>query len=149
MPNDYAFTPLPPSRLDVRRSPLADLAGNWRGEMILDGSGERVPFTLLRDHTDDAAVAGRFLFFATRDVPPTGMKLLEAANAVFVSLVGPYYCPRENADVMTVFEGTRTDDRIEGTFYTRVQNWRNTLRSGRFVATRAGTNAGNNGSRAA
>jgi hypothetical protein len=108
-----------------------------------------VPFTLLRDHTDDAAVAGRFLFFATRDVPPTGMKLLEAANAVFVSLVGPYYCPRENADVMTVFEGTRTDDRIEGTFYTRVQNWRNTLRSGRFVATRAGTNAGNNGSRAA
>lgn len=144
MPNDYAFTPLPPSRLDARSAPLGALTGNWRGEMILDGSGERVPFTLLRDHTSDASVAGRFLFFATRDVPPTGMKLLEAANAVFVALVGPYYCPRENADVMTVFEGTRRGDSIDGTFYTRVQNWRNTLRSGQFSATRAGS-----GSRAA
>ncbi|MBK6486693.1 MAG: hypothetical protein IPF98_07465 [Gemmatimonadetes bacterium] len=118
-------------------APLGALAGNWRGEMIIDGTGERVPFTLLRDQSSDAAVAGRFLFFATRDVPPTGMKLLEAANSVFVALVGPYYCPRENADVMTVFEGTRDGQRIEGSFYTRVQNWRNTLRSGQFSATRA------------
>jgi hypothetical protein len=139
MPNEYAFTPLPPSRLDARMpAALGALAGNWRGEMIIDGSDERVPFTLLRDQSSDAAVAGRFLFFATRDVPPTGMKLLEAANSVFVALVGPYYCPRENADVMTVFEGTRSGEHIEGTFYTRVQNWRNTLRSGRFSASRAG-----------
>jgi hypothetical protein len=138
MPNEFAFTPLPPSRLDARRpAVIGELAGNWRGEMIIDGSGERVPFTLLRDQSSDASVAGRFLFFATRDVPPTGMKLLEAANAVFVALVGPYYCPRENADVMTVFEGTRNGQHIEGTFYTRVQNWRNTLRSGHFSATRA------------
>jgi hypothetical protein len=138
MPNEFAFTPLPPSRVDSRLpAPLGALAGNWRGEMLIDGSGERVPFTLLRDHSSDAAVAGRFLFFATKDVAPTGMKLLEAANAVFVALVGPYYCPRENADVMTVFEGTRNGPHIEGTFYTRVQNWRNTLRSGRFSATRA------------
>lgn len=137
MPNEFAFTPLPPSRLESRLpAPLGALAGNWRGEMLIDGSGERVPFTLLRDHSSDAAVAGRFLFFATKDVAPTGMKLLEAANAVFVALVGPYYCPRENADVMTVFEGTRSGPHIEGTFYTRVQNWRNTLRSGRFTATR-------------
>lgn len=134
----YAFTPLPPSRRDARSgAPLGALVGNWRGEMTLDGTGERVPFTLLRDHSNDAAVAGRFLFFATKDVAPTGMKLLEAANATFVALVGPYYCPRENADVLTIFEGTRHGESIEGTFYTRVQNWRNTLRSGRFTATRA------------
>jgi len=138
MPNEFAFTPLPPSRLDSRLpAPLGALAGTWRGEMLIDGSGERVPFTLLRDHSSDAAVTGRFLFFTTRDVAPTGMKLLEAANAVFVALVGPYYCPRENADVLTVFEGTRSGPHIEGTFYTRVQNWRNTLRSGHFSATRA------------
>ncbi len=40
-------------------------------------------------------------------------------------------------NVLTVFEGTRNGETIEGTFYTRVQNWRNTLRSGRFTATRA------------
>lgn len=138
MPNEFAFTPLPPPRLEARsQPPLGALLGNWRGEMLLDGSGERVPFTLLRDQSSDASVAGRFLFFATKDVPPTGMKLLEAANAIFVALVGPYYCPRENADVMTVFEGSRTGQRIQGTFYTRVQNWRNTLRSGQFSATRA------------
>ena len=138
MPNEFAFTPLPPSRRDPRLAgPAAGFAGNWRGEMIIDGTGERVPFTLLRDQSSDAAVAGRFLFFATKDVAPTGMKLPEAANAVFVALVGPYYCPRENADVMTVFEGTRHGDSIEGSFYTRVQNWRNTLRSGQFSATRA------------
>jgi len=145
MPNEFAFTPLPPSRSNARKpDAVAALTGTWRGEMIIDGSGERVPFTLLRDQTSDAAVAGRFLFFATRDVAPTGMKLLEASNSVFVALVGPYYCPRENADVLTIFEGTRIGQRIEGTFYTRVQNWRNTLRSGRFSASMAGT-----GSRAA
>ncbi|MEP7381420.1 MAG: hypothetical protein ABI910_07015 [Gemmatimonadota bacterium] len=140
MPNEYAFTPLPPSRLEARiPAALGALTGNWRGEMIIDGSGERVPFTLLRDQSSDAAVAGRFLFFATRDVPPTGMKLLEAASSVFVALVGPYYCPRENADVMTVFEGARRGEQLEGTFYTRVQNWRNTLRSGQFRASRIGS----------
>ncbi|GMV11054.1 MAG: hypothetical protein AMXMBFR55_27880 [Gemmatimonadota bacterium] len=149
MSTTFAFTPLPQSRLDARRqAPLGALSGNWRGEMIVDGSGESVPFTLLRDQSSDAAVAGRFLFFATRDVAPTGMKLLEASNAAFVALVGPYFCPRENADVMTVFEGTRTGDRIEGSFYTRVQNWRNTLRSGRFAATKSALHAGS-GNRAA
>ncbi len=113
------------------------LAGNWRGEMILDQSGEHVPFTLLRDKSNDAAVVGRFLFFATNDVAPTGMKLLEASSSTFVALVGPYYCPRENADVMTVFEGVRDGQHMEGTFYTRVQNWRETVRSGRFSATQS------------
>ena len=70
---NYAFTPLPPSRNDPRvAAAIGALAGNWRGEMVIDGTGEKVPFTLLRDHSSDAAVAGRFLFFATRDVAPSG-----------------------------------------------------------------------------
>lgn len=143
MSTAFAFTPLPESRLDARRqAPLGALSGNWRGEMILDETGESVPFTLLRDQSSDAVVAGRFLFFATRDIAPTGMKLLEASNATFVALVGPYFCPRENAEVMTVFEGTRSGDQIEGTFYTRVQNWRHTLRSGRFAATKGAVHVG-------
>ena len=79
----------------------------------------------------------RFLFFATHDVAPTGMKLLEASNNTFVALVGPYYCPPVNADVMTIFEGVRRGQQMEGTFYTRVQNWRDTVRSGHFTATLA------------
>ncbi|MEO6447487.1 MAG: hypothetical protein ABIZ91_13130 [Gemmatimonadaceae bacterium] len=139
MPYDFAFTPIPPARgtlrSDVRKpAAVAALTGNWRGEMVLEGSGEHVPFTLLRDGSSDAAVAGRFLFFATRDVAPTGMKLLEASNRTFVALVGPYYCPREDADVMTIFEGVRDGSQLHGTFYTRVQNWRYALRSGEFTA---------------
>ena len=142
MAHQFAFTPLPPSRADMRAeahkpAAVAALAGNWRGEMVVDGSGDRVPFTLLRDRSSDAAVAGRFLFFATRDVAPTGMKLLEASSNTFVALVGPYYCPRENADVMTIFEGVRCGKKMDGTFYTRVQNWRDTVRSGHFSASQA------------
>ena len=139
MANQFAFTPLPPARADRpsdagKPAAVVALAGNWRGEMVVDGSGDRVPFTLLRDRSSDAAVAGRFLFFATHDVAPTGMKLLEASNNSFVALVGPYYCPRVNAHVMTIFEGVRRGQQMEGTFYTRVQNWRDTVRSGHFTA---------------
>jgi hypothetical protein len=133
MPSTFAFTPIPPSRSS---SPISALVGNWRGELI-DGDGGRERFTFLRDASSDAAVAGRFLFFATRDIAPTGVKLLEASSQSFVALVGPYFCPRENTDVLTVFEGIRRGDQLEGTFYTRVLNWRDAVRSGRFVATRA------------
>ena len=133
MTTAFAFTPLPPSR---SAAPLSALLGNWRGELV-DESESREPFTFLRDASSDASVAGRFLFFATRQVAPTGVKLLEASSQAFVALVGPYFCPRENTDVLTVFEGVRRGERLEGTFYTRVLNWRDAVRSGRFVATRA------------
>lgn len=133
----FAFTPLPVSRNDVRKpSALAALAGTWRGETI-DEQGKTEAFTLLRDCSNDAAVAGRFLFFATRDVAPTGVKLLEASESTFVALVGPYYDPRDNAEVVTVFEGTRSGGKINGTYYTRVHGWRETIHSGRFTAVRA------------
>jgi hypothetical protein len=134
----FAFTPLPVASNDVRKpSAVAALAGTWRGETI-DEQGNREAFTLLRDTSSDASVVGRFLFFATRDVAPTGVKLLEASEASFVALVGPYYDPRDDAEVVTIFEGTRRGADIQGTFYTRVHGWRETLRSGQFAATRAG-----------
>ena len=134
MTTAFAFTPLPPSRT---AAPLSALAGNWRGELV-DENGSREPFTFLRDASSDASVAGRFLFFATRDVSPTGVKLLEASESSFVALIGPYYDPRENAEVVTVFEGTRKGTGIEGTFYTRVHGWRDMIRSGTFSALRLG-----------
>lgn len=81
MATNFAFTPLPPSRTDSRKpAAVAALSGTWRGELI-DENGNHEAFTLLRDASVDAAVVGRFLFFATRDVAPTGVKLLEASEA--------------------------------------------------------------------
>jgi hypothetical protein len=133
----FAFTPLPASRSDLRKpSAVAGLAGTWRGEMI-DEHGAREAFTLLRDASSDAAVAGRFLFFVTQHVSPTGVKLLEAANASFVALIGPYFHPGEDAEVVTVFEGMRRGADLEGTFHTRLPGWRDSIRTGRFIARRA------------
>jgi hypothetical protein len=124
----FAFTPLPPSRSDARKpSVVAALAGTWRGELI-DDKGNKEAFTLLRDGSSDAAVAGRFLFFVTRDVAPTGIKLLEASGASFVALIGPYFDPRENGEVV--------GSTVEGTFYSRLHGWRDTIRSGQFTASR-------------
>jgi hypothetical protein len=132
----FAFTPLPTSRTDLRKpSALAGLAGTWRGQMV-EEQGTTEDFTLIRDASSDAAVAGRFLFFITRDVPPTGVKLLEAANASFVALIGPYYHPGEDAEVVTVFEGVRRGVDLEGSFHTRLPGWRDSIRSGRFTARR-------------
>jgi hypothetical protein len=104
---------------------------------LVDQSGAVDTFTLLRDGSVDSSVAGRFLFFATPTVAPTGMKLLEANDRAFVALIGPYFDPRHNADVVTVLEGVRDGTTIEGTFYTRQHAWREMIRSGRFTATRA------------
>ena len=134
----YAFTPMPPSRRDAgsHAGPVEALAGTWRG-ILTDSSGVTDKFTLLRDGSVDAAVTGRFLFFATPTVAPTGVRLLEANDRAFVALIGPYYDPRENANVVTVLEGLRTGSAIQGTYYTRRHSWRETVRSGQFIATRA------------
>ena len=93
-----------------------------------------VPFTLIRDASVDASVVGRFLFFMTKDVPPTGVKLLEASQSTFVAMVGPYFDPRENGDVVTVFEGRRVDGKISGKFNTRLVRGYRQVRAGKFVA---------------
>ena len=138
MPTSYAFTPIPPPRASTTAKPaiVAELAGIWKGRLVRNASDDGTPFTLIRDASIDATVAGRFLFFSTRDIAPTGVKLLEASHSAFVALVGPYFDAEENADVVTVLEGRRVGDVLRGTFNTRlVRGWRRG-RSGWFSATR-------------
>jgi hypothetical protein len=139
MPTWYAFTPIPPSRAASTQNPeiVSELAGIWRGRLVRSGAEAGTPFTLIRDASMDATVAGRFLFFSTRDVAPTGVRLLEASRSAFVALVGPYFDAEENADVVTVLEGRRVGEMLQGTFNTRlVRGWRRG-RSGWFSAERA------------
>jgi hypothetical protein len=135
----FAFTPLPPSSASTLRRPaiMQALSGLWRGHLMAADADVSTPFTLIRDASADASVVGRFLFFSTRDVPPTGVKLLEASQSTFAALIGPYFDPTENAEVFTILEGRRVDRRISGRFTTRLARGRRSARSGRFVATRA------------
>ena len=138
MPASYAFTPIPPTRASLARRPniVRDLAGTWRGQMLAAGADISTPFTLLRDTSADSAVIGRFLFFSTPQVAPTGVRLLEASYSTFVAMIGPYYDPAERADVVTVLECRRQDSRLSGTFTTRLVRGMRTVRTGRFVASR-------------
>ena len=139
MATSFAFTPIPSARSPIARKPaiMSEMAGLWRGQFMDAESNVSTPFTLIRDASVDASVAGRFLFFMSRDVPPTGVKLLEASQTTFVALIGPYYDPTENADVVTLLEGRRDGERLLGKFNTRlVRGWRRT-RNGRFAALRS------------
>lgn len=133
----FAFTPIPPARGSVRPPIMSALSGVWRGQLMAAGRDVSTPFTLIRDASVDASVVGRFLFFMTKDVPPTGVKLLEASHSTFVAMVGPYFDPQENADVVTVLEGRREDNRITGKFNTRLLRDYRQVRTGKFAAARA------------
>jgi hypothetical protein len=133
----FAFTPIPPARGMFRPPIMSALSGLWRGHLMAAEEDVSIPFTLIRDASVDASVVGRFLFFTTKDIPPTGVKLLEASQSTFVAMAGPYFDPRENAEVVTVFEGRRADGKISGKFNTRLVRGYRPLRSGKFVALRA------------
>ena len=135
----FAFTPIPPARGNFRPPIMSALSGVWRGQLMAADENVSVPFTLIRDASVDASVVGRFLFFMTKDVPPTGVKLLEASQSTFVALVGPYFDPHENGEVVTVFEGRRVDNKISGKFNTRLVRGYRQVRSGKFVAVRTET----------
>ena len=137
----FAFTPVPPPRGSFRPPIMSALSGMWRGQLMATDDDVSMPFTLIRDASVDASVVGRFLFFMTKDVPPTGVKLLEASQSTFVALIGPYFDPRENADVVTVFEGRREDNKIAGKFNTRLVRGYRQVRLGKFVAVRAESSA--------
>lgn len=138
----FAFTPIPPARGMSRPPIMSALSGMWRGHLLATGDDVSMPFTLIRDASIDASVVGRFLFFSTKDVPPTGVKLLEASQSTFVALIGPYFDPRENGDVVTVFEGRRDDGKISGKFNTRLVRGYRQVRVGKFVAVRGESSAG-------
>jgi hypothetical protein len=133
----FAFTPIPPARGMFRPPIMSALSGLWRGHLMATDEDVSIPFTLIRDASVDASVVGRFLFFTTKDIPPTGVKLLEASQSTFVALIGPYFDPRENAEVVTVFEGRRVEGRISGKFNTRLVRGYRPLRAGKFAAVRA------------
>ena len=133
----FAFTPIPPARGSFKPPIMSALSGLWRGHLMAADEDVSVPFTLIRDASVDASVVGRFLFFSTKDVPPTGVKLLEASQSTFVAMIGPYFDPRENGEVVTVFEGRRVDGKISGKFNTKLVRGYRHVRAGRFVAVRA------------
>ena len=140
--SSFAFTPIPPARGNSRPPIMSALSGLWRGHLMAADDNVSVPFTLIRDASIDASVVGRFLFFTTKDVPPTGVKLLEASQSTFVALVGPYFDPNENGVVVTVFEGRRDDGKISGKFNTRLVRGYRQVREGRFVAVRESASGG-------
>ena len=114
---------------------VAALAGSWRGRLS-DAHGAAESFNLEREAVDHY-VPGQVFLFTTPTGIASGMRLLEAGERAFVGLIGPYFDPSEGAMVVTVLEGTTEQGRLVGTFHTRRYNWRTTLRSGKFTATRA------------
>lgn len=127
-------TPLPALRDGSAPDVVAVLAASWRGRMI-DAAGVADSFNLEREAVDHY-VPGQVFLFTTPTGIAAGMRLLEAGERRFVGLVGPYFDPVESALVVTVLEGTAEGGRLAGTFHTRRYNWRTTLRSGQFTATR-------------
>ena len=112
------------------------LSGSWRGRMT-DDRGSAESFNLEREAVE-TFVPGQVFLYTTPTGVAAGMRLLEANERSFVALIGPYFDPTEAAMVVTVLEGTCEPGRLEGEFHTRRYNWRDTLRHGRFTATRTG-----------
>jgi hypothetical protein len=115
---------------------VAALAGSWRGRLT-EAHGASGSFNLEREAIDHY-VPGQVFLFTTPTGIAAGMRLLEAGERAFVGLIGPYFDPAEGAMVVTVLEGTTEPGRLVGTFHTRRYNWRTTIRSGHFTATRVG-----------
>lgn len=112
------------------------LSGSWRG-LMTDDRGSAESFNLEREAVE-TFVPGQVFLYTTPTGVAAGMRLLEANEHAFVALIGPYFDPTEAAMVVTVLEGTCEPGRLQGEFHTRRYNWRDTLRHGRFTATRAG-----------
>ncbi len=130
------LTPIPAhpdetTRLDV----VGALSGSWRGRLT-DDHGAAESFNLEREAVDHY-VPGQVFLFTTPTGIVAGMRLLDAGERAFVALIGPYFDPIEEAMVVTVLEGTVERGRARrDEFHTRRYSWRDTLRSGRFTATR-------------
>ena len=125
-----------PAQQHQARNVVDALSGSWRGRMT-DDRGSAESFNLEREAIDHF-VPGQVFLFTTPTGIAAGMRLLEAGERAFVGLIGPYFDPAEGTMVVTVLEGTAEPGRLVGTFHTRRYNWRTTLRSGHFTATRVG-----------
>ena len=128
------LTHIPTSRDETRQDLVSVLNGSWRGRLT-DARGAAESFNLEREAVDHY-VPGQVFLYTTPTGVAAGMRLLEAGDKAFVALIGPYFDPTEAAMVVTVLEGTTESGGLSGTFHTRRYNWRTTLRSGHFTATR-------------
>lgn len=128
------LTPHTPQRDQTGRDVVAALTGSWRGRLT-DAQGAAESFNLEREDVN-LYVPGQVFLFTTPTGIAAGMRLLEAGEHTFVGMIGPYFDPGEGAMVVTVLEGALEPGRLTGTFHTRRYNWRTTLRSGHFAATR-------------
>jgi hypothetical protein len=128
------LTHIPTSRDETGQVVVSALSGSWRGRLT-DARGAAESFNLERE-AHDHYVPGQVFLYTTPTGIAAGMRLLEAGDRAFVALIGPYFDPTEGAMVVTVLEGTTESGRLTGTFHTRRYNWRTTLRSGHFTATR-------------
>ena len=133
--NTIELTTIPAQR-EQPCNVVGALSGSWLGRMT-DDQGSAESFNLEREAVDHY-VPGQVFLYTTPTGIAAGMRLLEANEHSFVALIGPYFDPTEAAMVVTVLEGTCEPGRLEGEFHTRRYNWRDTLRHGRFTATRAG-----------
>jgi len=93
------------------------LSGAWRGALYPSDSHTGLPFSIVLEATPDGLSVGRFAFTSTM-IPRAEAKLLEAGEGSFVLLIGPYYDPFLESDMLTRVEGRRAGDRIFGEMFT-------------------------------
>jgi hypothetical protein len=121
----------------ARPDAVVELSGAWRGRLVVEG-GTAESFNLERD-TADVRLPGQFQLFTTPGGLAAGARLLEAGERTFVLLVGPYLDPASRLAVVTVLEGSLDASGMDGVFHTRRHGGRETVRQGRFSATRTGS----------
>lgn len=130
-----AIHPTPLPTRDAATDIVAALHASWRGRLI-DSRGSTESFNLERE-TADLYVPSQVFVFTTPSGVAAGLRLLDATDKAFAALIGPYFDPVQGTMVVTVLEGTFDADQLTGTFQTRRYQWRDTVRSGHFTATRA------------
>ena len=115
---------------------MANLSGLWQGTLFRAGDEAETPFSLHQERErTEGAVVGQ-LAFSGSEAAPANVQLLEASATTYVALVGPYYDPTSNAEMVTVLEARTTGDRLYGTYSVRpVTGGR--AAQGRFVAVRS------------
>ena len=122
----------PPIRLEPRLHQL--YAGEWQGMSYQSNDVIGTPWSLLQTISVDGTPVGQLTFVGTT-VPPASVKMIQATDSTFVSLIGPYYSPTIDREVVTRVEGRIDGRRMWGTFFARPVNGGDTQR-GRFEAVR-------------
>ena len=103
--------------LDVDAAVRVRPLGAGRGALYPSDSHTGLPFSIVLEATPEGLSVGRFAFTSTM-IPRAEAKLQEAGEGSFVLLIGPYYDPFPESDMLTRVEGRRAGERIFGELYT-------------------------------